>query len=52
MLDQLAGYGSMDLLGLGVTVNTNHHCNAVTLVSNVIAARKRTENVALQNLAE
>ena len=51
ILDQLAGYGSMDLLALNASVSEAHRSRAVQLVSQVINVRKQDMDVALKNLA-
>lgn len=52
LLDQLAGYGSMDMLGLGVQVTANERANASNLVTAIISVRNREAQVALKALAE
>lgn len=51
ILDQLAGYGSMDLLALNTQVSEAQRSRAVQLVSAVIDVRKKDLDVALKNLS-
>jgi hypothetical protein len=52
LLGQLEGYGSMDLLGIGIFRNEAHRTNATLMIQGVVSARQKTANEIAKRIGE